>query len=293
MAEVSRTKWDQWRGLLWPLGATVLSLLVLPVAIEQYPEFFRDNEWILPGSVILVLACWMIPLFVHHRAQKLYSWIVRIKYVGWLALILVIVCGVVAMWAIGARLFRFHRNHLDAAIRESQRNLPPPSTSPQPQPSTPKLEPQPKPQARKMKPKQPVGPRCNNSFRFTQKGFEEDIGGTRFGELVTIFPQPSKQAKDLPPVVILRGTATIIDGRGLGVLVATNGWDPVQAGISVSTGIMGLSITNSTSAQLWLQDVDKFQRAKAVDVMVYSKEQFRITCVYQEPSVPFIVRPSH
>ena len=139
MAEVSRTKWDQWRGLLWPLGATVLSLLVLPVAIEQYPEFFRDNKWILPGSAILVLACWTIPLFVHHRAQKVYSWIVRIRYVGWLLLIVVIVSSVVAMWLVGVRLFRFHRNHLDIAIRERQPNPPqviPPPPHPQPPPQS-------------------------------------------------------------------------------------------------------------------------------------------------------------
>jgi hypothetical protein len=141
VAEASRTKWEQWRGFLWPLGATVLSLIVLPVAIEQYPEFFRDNKWILPGSVILVLACWTIPLFVHHRAQKLYSWIIQIRYVGWLVLPVVIVCVMVVMWVTGARLFRFHRNHLDAAIRERQPNIAPLPTSPQPQSAAPSPEP--------------------------------------------------------------------------------------------------------------------------------------------------------
>jgi hypothetical protein len=164
MVEVSRTKWQQWRGLLWPLGATVLSLIVLPVAIEQYPEFFRDNKWILPVSAILVLACWTIPLFVHHRAQTLYSRIVQIRYVGWLVLIMVIVCGAVAMWMVGVRLFHFHRSHLDVAISERHPNVPPPSTLPQPQPATPTPEPQArtKPQKPRLSPVEPLDVRGEN-----------------------------------------------------------------------------------------------------------------------------------
>ena len=129
MVEVPGTKWEQWRGFLWPLGATVLSLIVLPVAIEQYPEFFRDNKWILPVSVVVVLGCWTIPLFVHHRVRKLCSWIIRVRYVGWLLLIVLFVCGAAAMWLGGVRLLRFHRHHLDVAIRE---RMPQPTPTPVP-----------------------------------------------------------------------------------------------------------------------------------------------------------------
>ena len=41
------------RDLLWPLGATVLALLVAPIAIEQYPEFFKESPWILPVTTTI------------------------------------------------------------------------------------------------------------------------------------------------------------------------------------------------------------------------------------------------
>jgi hypothetical protein len=54
---VSGSKFRRWSDVLWPLGGTVIGLLVVPLAIDQYPEFFHENRWLLPLSVCFVVTC--------------------------------------------------------------------------------------------------------------------------------------------------------------------------------------------------------------------------------------------
>ena len=82
---------------LWPLGGTVFGLLVVPVAIAQYPKFFNENEWLLPASVVVVVICWLLPLLLHKRSRRIYSAILAIRRVG--PALLVVLCGVRDSWS--------------------------------------------------------------------------------------------------------------------------------------------------------------------------------------------------
>ena len=110
----------KWADFLWPIGATVLSLLVMPLAIEQYPGFFKENRWPLPISVGVVVVCWILPFCLHERAKGIVRWS---KSEGWIGISLValIALSVLMVIAIGAvRLFRFHTTHLDSVLHKKE-----------------------------------------------------------------------------------------------------------------------------------------------------------------------------
>jgi hypothetical protein len=118
MAELAPSRFKRWSDILWPLGGTVLGLIVVPLAIEQYPEFFHRNKWILPTSVIVVVICWLVPFFVHKHSQTTYRLIGSVPTVG-NALRIIVVVGIIAgFWFGSLRLFRFHSDHLDSALRK-------------------------------------------------------------------------------------------------------------------------------------------------------------------------------
>src|SRR5438445_11440567 len=72
----------KYRDTLWPLGGTVLGLLVVPIFIAQYPDFFNENRWIFPVSVVIVGICWLIPLLLHERAQRTYDSLASVPRIG-------------------------------------------------------------------------------------------------------------------------------------------------------------------------------------------------------------------
>lgn len=104
----------------WPLGGTLLALLVMPLAIEQYPDFFKESRWPLPIAAVVVIACWLVPLLGHDRAKGIYWWTVA---QGWAwrttVCISVILFVVVMLWG-SMRIFRFHTNHLNAVLRKKE-----------------------------------------------------------------------------------------------------------------------------------------------------------------------------
>jgi hypothetical protein len=105
---------------LWPLAATLLSLVVVRVLFAQYAQFFSENEWLLPASVVLVIALWLLPLFLHQRAIKIYRRLVGIRRIG-PAIVIVLSLLVTSTFYIGGGwLLRLHRRHL-AAIIEAQK----------------------------------------------------------------------------------------------------------------------------------------------------------------------------
>src|SRR5580698_5033164 len=104
-----------WKDVLWPFGGTVLGLVVVPSVIAQYPEFFNENEWMLPASVGVVVFSWIIPLFLHDRTRRIYSYIVGIRGYGY-PLFAILCLAVAAGCTLGfGALLRFHINHLRAA----------------------------------------------------------------------------------------------------------------------------------------------------------------------------------
>ncbi len=106
---------------LWPIGVTVLALLGMPLAIEQYPEFFKENPWPLPISLGAVVICWIIPFSRHERAKRIFGWV---KSFGWIGRSLagMIVAAILISCVIGSvRLFRFHTNHLASVLREREK----------------------------------------------------------------------------------------------------------------------------------------------------------------------------
>ena len=105
------------KDLLWPLGGLLLGLLVAPVAIEQYPEVFKDSPWILPLSVATTLFCFVFPFFLHARVTRIYRWIVGGFPDGWkwagIAVVVALVVGIGSMfWLGGRRLYGAHKIHL-------------------------------------------------------------------------------------------------------------------------------------------------------------------------------------
>jgi hypothetical protein len=111
---------QKWRDLLWPLGGTLLGLLVMPLAIEQYPEFLKENRWPLPISVVLVLVLWVVPFFRHDRAAKIWQWASSKGLVVISLSVLVAVLVLVAGAALSVKLFRFHSNHLASVLRKKE-----------------------------------------------------------------------------------------------------------------------------------------------------------------------------
>src|SRR5580704_6882101 len=120
MMEPTTTRFKRWTDLLWPLGGALLGLLGMPLAIDQYPEFFHRNTLVLPLSLLLVVLCWVVPLFVHENSQHLYSSIRSVPKIGGiLAPLLVVTCF--ALFGFGCiRLFRFHAKHLTEALQREQ-----------------------------------------------------------------------------------------------------------------------------------------------------------------------------
>jgi hypothetical protein len=112
--------YKRWTDFLWPLAATLLALLVVPLAIEQYPEFLKENRWPLPVSAICVLFCWVLPFFIHDRSQRIYAWVVGrgwiIKTVAGASAVFLFVALLWGCW----KLFRFHSAHLDATLHKRE-----------------------------------------------------------------------------------------------------------------------------------------------------------------------------
>lgn len=105
---------------LWPIGATVLALLGMPLAIEQYPGFFKENRWPLPISLIVVIICWIIPFLLHKRVKIIFGWV---KSLGWIGKVFagMAVAAILVASTIGSvRLFRFHTSHLADVLHKSE-----------------------------------------------------------------------------------------------------------------------------------------------------------------------------
>jgi hypothetical protein len=116
--DLEKSVFRRWADVLWPLGSTLLALIGVPVAIEQYPEFFRQNAWILPTCACVVVVCWIVPVVLHERAKRWYKRTASLPRVGGLAAP-VIALGLLALLILGSvKLLRFHRNHLAAALRK-------------------------------------------------------------------------------------------------------------------------------------------------------------------------------
>jgi len=102
--------------ILWPLGGALLGLLVMPLAIDQYPESFHENTWILPISAFCVVALFVVPLLLHERFVRAVTYLMRIPRVGIvLAILLPLVLAGVSVVG-GIKLFRVHHAHLTAVL---------------------------------------------------------------------------------------------------------------------------------------------------------------------------------
>lgn len=111
--------------LLWPFGVTVLGIIVVPIAIEQYPDFFTENSWILPASTCIVVASWVIPLIVHERAITAVKWLWKTPWVGPLLSIGSIFVVIIVIYIGGQRLINYHRHHLAVALAQKPEHVAP------------------------------------------------------------------------------------------------------------------------------------------------------------------------
>jgi hypothetical protein len=182
----------------------------MPIAIKQYPQFFNENTWVLPISVVAVLLCWIIPLLLHDRTRGIYSSIVAIPRYGYILFGFVCLAVVVALLFGGATLFRFHSNHLTKTIAQNRAltsGRPAPSTS-TPEPATRPTPPQPvlsPPAATEVPPQPSVPGKLDLIFKdsplFTKKRREtikQDMSGFAAYLQVLGVPIPT----DIPPIGI-------------------------------------------------------------------------------------------
>ena len=115
------SRFKQGKALLWPVGGALLGLVVVPVAIEQYPELFKENEWILPLSLFVMVACWVSPFFFHSRAKRFTQWLASIPRVGKVAAILAPLLIISGLFFGAKRVFVFHRDHLRSRLQREQK----------------------------------------------------------------------------------------------------------------------------------------------------------------------------
>src|SRR5258708_25912694 len=112
--------------ILAAVGSIVLNGFVVPLLIEQYPEYFKDNPWILPISVV-VSASLALPLLLHYLIPVLIGGIhrqlgTRYPVMAWIVVIAggaVVGAGIAAG---GSSLFLKHAPH--------HANTPPPQPPP-------------------------------------------------------------------------------------------------------------------------------------------------------------------
>src|SRR5271157_3491710 len=128
---------SKFKDLLWPLGATILAMFVVPIAIVQYPEIFKDSPWILPLSIVAACLCWVIPLLVHQRVKRLHGWILRNlgTRLGWIVVVTVSLCLVGSVATLGYKSYGKHKQHLQSRLELMK---PPPASvllQPQSQPN--------------------------------------------------------------------------------------------------------------------------------------------------------------
>jgi hypothetical protein len=110
----------KWADVLWPISGTLLGLLVMPVAIAQYPDFFNENHWLLPTSTAIVLICWCVPLLLHERAQRIVLAIASIPRFGPVLAIMVCIAVIFGLLFGGRTLFRLHSNHLSVMLARNK-----------------------------------------------------------------------------------------------------------------------------------------------------------------------------
>jgi hypothetical protein len=109
----------KFRDFLWPVGATVLALLVAPTAIEQYPKIFKEAPWILPLGIVVVCTCWIVPLLVHDRVRRIHGWIIERcgARLGWIVLLFAITVALGLIVTGGYNLYNRHKRHLEARLQ--------------------------------------------------------------------------------------------------------------------------------------------------------------------------------
>lgn len=97
----------------------MLALFVAPIAIEQYPEVFKDAPWILPSGIVIVCICWIVPLLVHDRVRRIHDWVfTRLgKRLGWVVVVFSLAITVGLVWTLGYKLYGKHKRHLEARLQ--------------------------------------------------------------------------------------------------------------------------------------------------------------------------------
>jgi len=113
---LKNTVFKQWKELLWPVSGALLGWIVVPVLIDQYPEYLHENAWTLPLAVLCTVFCFIFPLLLHERAKHIFNKVSSIPRAGGILAVSLVVLLTIGC-AFGFRtLFRYHSNHLKRVL---------------------------------------------------------------------------------------------------------------------------------------------------------------------------------
>jgi hypothetical protein len=100
---------------LWAVAGIIIQSLVLPITIDQYPDFFSRNPLLLPAVMLLSILCLLESLLSHPRSRRIYSWASTSWKNGLVASALVSVFSVIVVM-VSYKLYVFHANHLRSMV---------------------------------------------------------------------------------------------------------------------------------------------------------------------------------
>jgi hypothetical protein len=124
---------------------------------------------------------------------------------------------------------------------------------------------------------------CDYAMRFSQTESSNSLGPDPFEERVEFIPKKFETKGDthITPIVLFYMNARIASGTAQGVMKDEYTGDPLAAGINLSVGRGGIILRHPEVAELWIDDQDKFVKAKKVVVDFFGPERFKVVCVKQ------------
>jgi hypothetical protein len=74
----------------------------------------------LPISVLFVVCCWIVPLFLHERAKGIFQWLGSRGWIGIGSAVILVILALVGTVIGSRKIFRFHSDHLALVLKRKE-----------------------------------------------------------------------------------------------------------------------------------------------------------------------------